>query len=137
MLVASALSVVPAAFLTTPMDVIKTRIQATPITTDNWKLNKQLKYRNIAECIAKIYKKEGMKAFFKGSALRVIYWVPQFTVSLLAYETIVSGFELDDASMILPPTFVPVFKNEVRHIRAHDSSATKIHNMKKDLFVWR
>jgi hypothetical protein len=33
----------PAALLTTPLDVVKTRIQATRISTGDWKINKELK----------------------------------------------------------------------------------------------
>jgi solute carrier family 25 (mitochondrial aspartate/glutamate transporter), member 12/13 len=69
---------IPAAFLVTPADVIKTRIQTH--STNN--------YTNIMDCIYKTYSKEGFKAFWKGSYWRVLRSSPQFGVTLWSYETL-------------------------------------------------
>lgn len=71
------ISAIPAAYLVTPVDVIKTRIQ-THIT------NK--KYKNIIDCICKTYSNEGFKAFWKGSLWRVLRSSPQFGITLWLYE---------------------------------------------------
>jgi solute carrier family 25 aspartate/glutamate transporter 12/13 len=67
---------IPAAYLVTPADVIKTRIQT----------NKLHYYKNIYDCINKIYKNEGFKAFWKGGLWRVLRSSPQFGITLYLYE---------------------------------------------------
>lgn len=79
MLSAAAMAGMPAAFLTTPADVIKTRLQVEA-------KKGQATYNGIADCFAKILKEEGPKAFFKGSIARVLRSSPQFGVTLVAYE---------------------------------------------------
>ena len=53
----------PAALLPTPADVIKTRLQVQARTG-------QTVYTGVIDCARKIYKEEGGKAFWKGSAGR-------------------------------------------------------------------
>jgi solute carrier family 25 (mitochondrial aspartate/glutamate transporter), member 12/13 len=65
---------IPAAYLVTPADVIKTRIQ----TNNN--------YKNIGDCIRKTYKNEGFNAFWKGGLWRVFKSSPQFGITLWLYE---------------------------------------------------
>ena len=69
----------PAAFLCTPADVIKTRMQT--LRKDNIK-------PKIIETIKSIYNNEGILAFFKGSGWRVIRSSPQFGITLFVYEYI-------------------------------------------------
>lgn len=66
---------IPAAYLVTPFDVIKTRIQAKPQF-----------YPNIKITAEKIWKEEGYKAFFKGGGWRVLKSSPQFGITLFVYE---------------------------------------------------
>lgn len=70
---------VPAAGLCTPADVIKTRIQVK-------ERQGQTTYKGVFDAAVKIYKEEGARAFWKGSAARVFRSSPQFGVTLLAYE---------------------------------------------------
>ena len=79
LLIAGAMAGVPAASLTTPADVIKTRLQVKPRPGE-------MTYDGIADCAAKIYAAEGPQAFFKGALMRVMRSSPQFGVTLLAYE---------------------------------------------------
>jgi solute carrier family 25 aspartate/glutamate transporter 12/13 len=72
-----SLAGVPASFLCTPADVIKTRMQ----TLRNDNINPK-----ILETIKVIYKNEGLSAFFKGSSWRVIRSSPQFGITLFFYE---------------------------------------------------
>ncbi|OMH82376.1 Calcium-binding mitochondrial carrier protein Aralar2 [Zancudomyces culisetae] len=81
LLTAGALAGVPAAYLTTPADVIKTRLQVKP--TDG-----QLAYNGMVNAARRIYAEEGFKAFFKGGVQRIIRSSPQFGVTLLCYELI-------------------------------------------------
>lgn len=79
MLAAAAIAGMPAAFLTTPADVIKTRLQVEA-------RKGQATYKGIVDCATKIMAEEGPKAFFKGSLARVLRSSPQFGATLVAYE---------------------------------------------------
>ncbi|WFD07169.1 Structural maintenance of chromosomes protein 2 [Malassezia vespertilionis] len=76
---AASLAGVPAAFLTTPADVIKTRLQVEA-------RKGQLTYKGIADCFWQILKTESPRAFFKGSLARVLRSSPQFGATLVSYE---------------------------------------------------
>jgi solute carrier family 25 aspartate/glutamate transporter 12/13 len=75
---AGTLAGAPAAFLCTPADVVKTRIQT--IRHNNYNVPK------LTEMIYSIYKNEGSKAFFKGAGWRVFRSSPQFGVTLYTFE---------------------------------------------------
>ncbi|EPZ33319.1 putative transmembrane protein [Rozella allomycis CSF55] len=69
-----------AAIVVTPMDVVKTRIQIMHHP------DRPNIYSGMLNCYQVIYKTEGIKAFFKGSAQRCLIVAPLFGISLLAYE---------------------------------------------------
>ncbi|RKP21181.1 mitochondrial carrier [Rozella allomycis CSF55] len=79
LLVSGALAGMPAAYLATPADVIKTRIQVEA-------RKGQQVYTGIRDAIQKILNEEGLKAFFKGGPARVLRSSPQFGFTLLSYE---------------------------------------------------
>ncbi|GMM34810.1 citrin [Saccharomycopsis crataegensis] len=79
LLSAGAIAGMPAAFLTTPCDVIKTRLQMERNQGD-------IQYRNILDATRKIYSREGARAFFKGGPARVFRSSPQFGFTLASYE---------------------------------------------------
>jgi solute carrier family 25 aspartate/glutamate transporter 12/13 len=81
--ISGLLAGIPSAFLCTPADVIKTRLQT--FNNDN---------KSILSLINKIYLEEGYNAFFKGGGWRVLRSSPQFGVTLLTYENIKSNFNL-------------------------------------------
>jgi len=70
----------PAAYFTTPADVIKTRLQVRAKTDGG------TNYKGLFHCARTIHAEEGITAFFKGGPLRVMRSSPQFGVTLLAYE---------------------------------------------------
>ncbi|TIA91112.1 hypothetical protein E3P99_01283 [Wallemia hederae] len=78
-LLSAAIAGMPAAYLTTPADVIKTRLQAES-------RQGQTSYRNVGHAFTSILKEEGSKALFKGGPARVLRSSPQFGVTLVAYE---------------------------------------------------
>ena len=88
LLLAGTIAAVPAALLTTPADMVKTRLQVVPRAGETT-------YSGIGDCIRKVYELEGPTAFFKGSAFRVARIAPQFGISLLCYEKLseVVGFK--------------------------------------------
>lgn len=78
-LASAAIAGMPAAFLTTPADVIKTRLQVEA-------RKGQATYKGITDCFTKILAEEGPRAFYKGSLARVLRSSPQFGATLVAYE---------------------------------------------------
>ena len=79
LLTAGAIAGMPAAFLTTPFDVIKTRLQIDPRKGET-------RYNGILHAIRIILKEESFKSFFKGGGARVLRSSPQFGFTLAAYE---------------------------------------------------
>lgn len=79
LLVAGAVAGMPAAYFTTPADVIKTRLQVEA-------RKGQTHYRNIVHAAVTIMREEGVRAFFKGGPARVMRSSPQFGCTLAAYE---------------------------------------------------
>ncbi|KAK7092756.1 electrogenic aspartate/glutamate antiporter SLC25A13, mitochondrial-like [Littorina saxatilis] len=79
LLLSATIAGMPAAFLPTPADVIKTRLQVAERAG-------QTTYKGILDCCRKITAEEGLAAFWKGSVARVFRSSPQFGVTLLTYE---------------------------------------------------
>ena len=79
LLTAGAIAGMPAAYLTTPSDVIKTRLQVEARKGET-------KYKNIRDCAHRIFTEEGVRAFFKGGPARVLRSSPQFGFTLAGYE---------------------------------------------------
>ncbi|GMI22881.1 hypothetical protein TeGR_g11991, partial [Tetraparma gracilis] len=93
---------VPAAFLTTPFDVIKTRLQV--VARDG-----EMKYTGMLDCAGKLMEAEGIGAFFKGSGMRVFRSSPQFGITLMSYEMLSSlVYGKDGNKNASPPTNAPI-----------------------------
>ncbi|XP_067852073.1 electrogenic aspartate/glutamate antiporter SLC25A13, mitochondrial [Heptranchias perlo] len=88
LLLSGALAGMPAAFLVTPADVIKTRIQVVA-------RQGQTMYRGLLDCFWKILRQEGPSAFWKGATARVFRSSPQFGVTLFTYELLQKWFYVD------------------------------------------
>jgi Ca2+-binding EF-hand superfamily protein/CRP-like cAMP-binding protein len=112
-LVAGTVAAIPASFLTTPMDFVKTRLQVVPRPGETV-------YTSIDDCIRSVYKTEGLTAFFRGSLFRVCRIAPQFGISLLGYEKLsqVIGFKGS-----APPTNAPVDPNDYQTAFSPTSNA--------------
>lgn len=81
MLTAGAIAGMPAAYLTTPCDVIKTRLQVEARKGD-------VSYTGLRHAAKTIYQQEGFKAFFKGGPARIMRSSPQFGFTLAGYEVL-------------------------------------------------
>lgn len=78
-LAAAAIAGMPAAYFTTPADVVKTRLQVEA-------RKGQTHYKGLADAFVKIYREEGFRALFKGGPARIVRSSPQFGFTLVAYE---------------------------------------------------
>lgn len=87
LLTAGAIAGMPAAYFTTPFDVIKTRLQTEAKTG-------QTNYKGVGHAASTILREEGFKAFFKGGPARILRSSPQFGCTLAAYELLHDLFPL-------------------------------------------
>ncbi|KAF2192747.1 calcium-binding mitochondrial carrier protein-like protein Aralar1 [Zopfia rhizophila CBS 207.26] len=81
MLTAGAIAGMPAAYLTTPCDVIKTRLQVEARKGET-------SYTGLRHAAKTIWQQEGFKAFFKGGPARIMRSSPQFGFTLAGYEVL-------------------------------------------------
>ncbi|KAK5126727.1 hypothetical protein LTR85_009661 [Meristemomyces frigidus] len=89
LLTAGAIAGMPAAYLTTPCDVIKTRLQVEARKGDT-------AYTGLRDAASKVFKEEGFQAFFKGGVARVLRSSPQFGFTLAGYELLQTLLPLHD-----------------------------------------
>ncbi|GHJ87567.1 hypothetical protein NliqN6_3969 [Naganishia liquefaciens] len=85
LLLAASIAGMPSAYLTTPFDCVKTRLQAE-------RRAGQTHYKGLIDALITIPKEEGFKALFKGGIARVIRSSPQFGVTLVTYELLKKNF---------------------------------------------
>ncbi|XP_023225510.1 calcium-binding mitochondrial carrier protein Aralar1-like [Centruroides sculpturatus] len=88
LLLSACVAGVPAAYLVTPADVIKTRLQVQA-------RKGQTTYYGVFDAVRKIWKEEGGSAFWKGGIARVLRSAPQFGFTLLTYEILQRLFFID------------------------------------------
>lgn len=81
LLLAGTLAGAPAAYFSTPMDMVKTRVQ--DLTTSGGEQE-----ANPLECLKGILKQEGWRALFTGGWARMARSAPQFGVTLLVYDSL-------------------------------------------------
>ena len=103
LLLAGAMAGAPAASLTTPADVIKTRMQVAGSGGTK-------PYESIPEATVDIMKNEGPTAFFKGAAARVFRSSPQFAVTLMCYELLHNLVHPEADPR--PPTNAPITRKD-------------------------
>jgi hypothetical protein len=87
-----------AAWLTSPLDMAKLRLQVQrgkrmqSTATKTAENIGQYQYRGVVDCLRWSYQQTGVRGLFKGAAARVFHVVPATTVTMTAYETCRSFF---------------------------------------------
>ncbi|KAJ7161297.1 mitochondrial carrier domain-containing protein [Mycena crocata] len=79
LLASAGIAGMPAAYLTTPADVVKTRLQVEA-------RKGQTNYTGLRDAFVQIYREEGFRALFKGGPARIVRSSPQFAFTLMSYE---------------------------------------------------
>ncbi|KAK9900131.1 mitochondrial carrier [Cystobasidium minutum MCA 4210] len=118
-LTAAGIAGMPAAYLTTPADVIKTRLQSEAkkgYTT----------YSGNIDAFTKILAEEGAGALFKGGIARVLRSSPQFGVTLVAYETLQSSFPYSSINKSVKKTSPTLLEGPEDITRVRARNALKI-----------
>ncbi|BGP44982.1 mitochondrial aspartate-glutamate transporter agc1 [Rhodotorula kratochvilovae] len=110
---AAAIAGMPAAYLTTPADVIKTRLQSEARKGEST-------YKGIGDAFRKILREEGAAALFKGGPARVLRSSPQFGVTLVAYENFKKHFPYPEPHQSLIETVLPR-EEEIARVRARNA----------------
>ncbi|SCU84679.1 LAFA_0D11364g1_1 [Lachancea sp. 'fantastica'] len=125
LLTAGGLAGMPAAYLTTPFDVIKTRLQIDPRKGDT-------KYNGIFHAAKTIFREESFKSFFKGGGARVLRSSPQFGFTLAAYEIFQNLFPLKEKSETTvtmnseTPTLTGTFSKALASLRESSKNHVEI-----------
>ncbi|KAF7722920.1 mitochondrial aspartate-glutamate transporter agc1 [Apophysomyces ossiformis] len=107
LLMAGAIAGMPAAYFTTPADVIKTRLQVEA-------RKGQTSYSGITDAARKIWAEEGFAAFFKGGPARIFRSSPQFGVTLTVYEILHQIIPLPGAGAAKTAAAKPIESEEAR-----------------------
>ncbi|KAL4805937.1 mitochondrial carrier domain-containing protein [Aspergillus unguis] len=121
LLTAGAIAGMPAAYLTTPCDVIKTRLQVEARKGEK-------AYTGLRHAAVSIMKDEGFKAFFKGGPARILRSSPQFGFTLAAYEVLQkwlpmpgSSHEVSPTGQVEPGVGVPIAKEPLPYLRSRNA----------------
>ncbi|UVC49958.1 mitochondrial carrier protein [Theileria orientalis] len=82
--------------LTTPFDVIKTRLQTQACRMDSKRPKLQIKYKNVITTFENIYRKEGLRGFMRGVTTRIGMCTPSAAISWGTYESLKNLIKLID-----------------------------------------
>lgn len=113
---AAGIAGMPAAYLTTPADVVKTRLQVEA-------RQGQTHYKGLTDAFVKINKEEGFKALFKGGPARILRSSPQFGFTLLAYEYLqkLLPYPWQDNKLEVKTALTTPKRDEMSQIRARNA----------------
>ena len=123
LLTAGAIAGMPAAYLTTPCDVIKTRLQVEARKGET-------KYTSLRHCAKTVWQEEGFRAFFKGGPARILRSSPQFGFTLAAYEVLQKALPMPGSATeetgpsigyVQPSTGLPEAKVPLPYLRSRNA----------------
>ncbi|KAM5298250.1 solute carrier family 25 member 48 [Ctenodactylus gundi] len=75
--------------IATPMDVVKSRLQADGVYFN--------KYKGVLDCISQSYRHEGLKVFFRGITVNTLRGFPTSAAMFLGYELSLQALRRDNA----------------------------------------
>ncbi|GAA95278.1 uncharacterized protein L969DRAFT_84990 [Mixia osmundae IAM 14324] len=110
-LAAASIAGMPSAYLTTPADVIKTRLQSEARKGEST-------YKGLMDAGTKIFQEEGARALFKGGPARVLRSSPQFGVTLVAYEYLQAALPYPGSKK---PSSLLASSEDITRIRARNA----------------
>ncbi|ORX36058.1 putative mitochondrial inner membrane protein [Kockovaella imperatae] len=114
LLLAAGISGMPAAYLTTPADVVKTRLQTQARAG-------QTVYNGVFDGFRKILAEEGPRALFKGGLARVIRSSPQFAFTLVSYELLHKHFPYPFGAEAVSAAPAPRQSSDISRVRARNA----------------
>ncbi|KAJ7293054.1 mitochondrial carrier domain-containing protein [Mycena rebaudengoi] len=113
LLASAGIAGMPAAYLTTPADVVKTRLQVEA-------RKGQTHYKGLSDAFVKIYREEGFRALFKGGPARIVRSSPQFAFTLMSYEMFKKLYPWDEKPRQME-TALTVRPDEMSKVRARNA----------------
>ncbi|KAJ7170155.1 mitochondrial carrier domain-containing protein, partial [Mycena filopes] len=113
LLASAGIAGMPAAYLTTPADVVKTRLQVEA-------RKGQTNYKGLTDAFVQIYREEGFRALFKGGPARIVRSSPQFAFTLMSYEMFKKMYPWD-AKPRQMETALTVRPDEMSKVRARNA----------------
>ncbi|KAJ7651670.1 mitochondrial carrier domain-containing protein [Mycena polygramma] len=113
LLASAGIAGMPAAYLTTPADVVKTRLQVEARKGES-------NYTGLRDAFVRIYREEGFRALFKGGPARIVRSSPQFAFTLMSYEMFKKLYPWD-AKPTQMQTVLTVRPDEMSKVRARNA----------------
>ncbi|KAJ7751204.1 mitochondrial carrier domain-containing protein [Mycena maculata] len=113
LLASAGIAGMPAAYLTTPADVVKTRLQVEA-------RKGQTNYNGLRDAFVQIYREEGFRALFKGGPARIIRSSPQFAFTLMSYEMFKKLYPWDEKPRQVE-TALTLRPDEMSKVRARNA----------------
>ena len=98
-IIASVITCAPVTLIMNPFDVVSTRM---------YNQETKLYYSDIADCFKKIFEREGLYGFYKGSVAQYLRLAPHTILTLMCWEYLtrkgieLRAQELDGVSRIMP-----------------------------------
>ncbi|KAL2651610.1 hypothetical protein R1flu_019738 [Riccia fluitans] len=108
------------AFLTTPMDVIKTRVQVQ---------GTNVRYKGWLDALQTIWKEEGVSGLFKGAVPRIMWFVPAAGLTFMSVEFLRKSFNEvpePDFGVVPSPTKLPTRSSNSTSSRRESASASNV-----------
>lgn len=88
-LVCSSVAGAGAAWITSPLDMAKLRLQVQSGNNTISSLSSQshpIQYKGMVDCLRHIYNEKGIQGLFRGAGARVAHFVPATTITMTCYE---------------------------------------------------
>jgi hypothetical protein len=79
-----------ASWITSPLDMAKLRLQvqrgSVAAAGNNGGKNQIIYYKNMWDCLTKVFTQDGLRGLFRGAGARVLHFAPATTITMTCYE---------------------------------------------------